>query len=258
MNPEFRTLWLKITLESDAAFGRGDGLAGLVDSEVQHDDYGLPFLGGKTLKGLLGAECAEVLHALRQCGCKAMEEWMKAARFLFGNPGSLAKDQSMMRVGDAQLPEALRSAIREEFRAFSYVSDKDREREWGLKRMANLKSLTTLRRQTAMDPKTGAPLRNALRTIRMIVRSTPLVARLDFDTTPDQRARQLLAACLKAFRRAGTGRSRGHGRLTAELYDGCLHEGNSGRAAESIIPSWFDEFVKEVRSECSQVPDSTG
>ena len=31
---------LKIKLESEAAFGRGDGVAGLVDAEVQHDDYG--------------------------------------------------------------------------------------------------------------------------------------------------------------------------------------------------------------------------
>lgn len=63
-----RTYWLKFTLKSDATFGRGDGVAGMVDSEVQHDSYGLPYLGGRTIKGLLGEECASILFALRQQG----------------------------------------------------------------------------------------------------------------------------------------------------------------------------------------------
>lgn len=47
MNEFEGTLWLKFTLLSDTAFGRGDGVAGLVDAEVLHDPYGLPYLGGK-------------------------------------------------------------------------------------------------------------------------------------------------------------------------------------------------------------------
>lgn len=44
---------IKIKLLSDTTFGRGDGVAGLVDQEVEHDQYGFPFLRGRTLKGLL-------------------------------------------------------------------------------------------------------------------------------------------------------------------------------------------------------------
>jgi hypothetical protein len=55
---------LKIKLESEAAFGRGDGVAGLVDAEVQHDDYGFPFLHGRTIKGLLVQECADIRTSL--------------------------------------------------------------------------------------------------------------------------------------------------------------------------------------------------
>ena len=58
------TYWLKFALKSDATFGRGDGVAGLIDSEVQHDTYGLPYLGGRALKGLLGEECANIIFAL--------------------------------------------------------------------------------------------------------------------------------------------------------------------------------------------------
>ena len=51
-------LMLQITLVSQATFGRGDGVAGLVDIEVLHDEMGLPFLHGRSLKGLLMATCA--------------------------------------------------------------------------------------------------------------------------------------------------------------------------------------------------------
>jgi len=70
------TFLLKFTLESDATFGRGDGVAGVVDSEVQHDPYGFPYLGGRALKGLLGDECANILFALEQQG-KA-QHWMRS------------------------------------------------------------------------------------------------------------------------------------------------------------------------------------
>ncbi len=56
-----KTVWLTLTLKSDTAFGRGDGVAGLINAEVQHDESGLPYLGGKTLKGLLGATCSDIL-----------------------------------------------------------------------------------------------------------------------------------------------------------------------------------------------------
>ena len=32
---------LKIKLLSDTTFGRGDGVAGIADQEVEHDSYGL-------------------------------------------------------------------------------------------------------------------------------------------------------------------------------------------------------------------------
>ena len=38
-----KTYWLKFTTKIDSTFGKGDGLAGLVDVEVMHDKYGLPF-----------------------------------------------------------------------------------------------------------------------------------------------------------------------------------------------------------------------
>ena len=223
MNP----LILKFTLESDATFGRGDGVAGLVDQEVQHDRHGLPLLNGRTLKGLLRAECAEILFAIGHDHPAEANRWERAAERLFGQHGSGSDAAALMRVGDARLPHDLRDAIADEWRGKTHTT-----------RAEILESLTTLRRQTAMDPTTGAPQKETLRTMRVIIRNTPFEARLDFRQEPLPDDLALLAACIKAFRLAGTGRNRGRGRLKADLYSS---DGDS-----PITPEHFARFAEAV------------
>ena len=244
-------LWLKLTLLSDTTFGRGDGVAGLVDAEVQHDSFGLPYLGGKTLKGLLGATCAEILFALEKAQIKDLAAWHAAGRYLFGEPGSLQDEMARLRVGDARLPADFRMAVEQEYAPLLEMSSQTREREWGRKRRTYLENFTALRRQTAMDAQTGAPLRNTLRTRRIIVRQTIFVAELDFREAPQNLKKQdmekwLLATCVKGFRRAGTGRNRGLGHLQAELFD---HQPFSlDGTVEAVTDQWFKKFTQEVRS----------
>lgn len=223
------TFWLKFTLKSDATFGRGDGVAGVVNSEVQHDAYGLPYLGGRALKGLLGEECANILFAL-ECQGKA-ERWRAAAQRLFGRPGSREEDQSLLHIGDARLPEDLRQAVK-------------RGIERGeLTRKQVLHSLTAIRRQTAVDAKTGAPLKETLRSVRVILRETPFEAPLTFEAEPEPDDLALLAACVKALRRAGTGRNRGRGELTARLYDA---------QGQDVTDMHFARFQQAIQQEVAQ------
>jgi hypothetical protein len=194
---------LKFVLKSDATFGRGDGVAGMVDVEVQHDEWGCPYLGGRALKGLLVCECAEILAALPEA---IMPRWEGAAQRLFGNPGSSLEDNALLSIGDACLPADLRLAI---------AQDVQRGK---IRREEVLESLTALRRQTAMD-ESGVPQEHTLRTMRVILREISFEAELRFAEGPTEDDLALLAACIKAFRRAGTGRNRGRGRLQAKLLD---------------------------------------
>jgi hypothetical protein len=218
-------LRLRITLKSDATFGRGDGIAGVTDTEVQHDRHGFPFLGGKTLKGLLGAECADILFALKRACPKDHARWKIAGQRLFGESGAMLQGEAILLVGPAQLPDDLRAAVARDIAPNS------------LTREEVLETLTTLRRQTAMDIETGAPKQETLRTMRVILRETVFDAPLRFtrNPTPDELA--LLAASIKAFRRAGAGRNRGRGRLSAELYD------QNGR---SVTEFHFEYFRQEA------------
>jgi len=220
-------LQIHITLKSDATFGRGDGVVGLVDEEVEHDAAtGLPFLRGRTLKGLLAEECANILYALRQQNSPAYAQFVRAARFLFGQPGSTSEDEAKMHVGPALLPKAMRDAVEADIR------------RGALRPTEVLESLTAIRRQTAVDEETGAPEEGSLRSMRVVLRNTPFVAELHFDEDPDQTAKALLAACVLSLRRAGTGRNRGRGRLTARLYD---------RQGNDITGEWFEHFRRLVK-----------
>ncbi len=194
---------LQITLLSDATFGRGDGVAGLIDEEVDYDEAsGLPFIRGRVLKGLLTEECANVLYGLNDSHCAV---FAPAAAVLFGNPGSKSK-QSLLNIGDAELPAELSEAVTASIRANV------------LSPASVLDSLTALRRQTAVNEETGAPEEGSLRTMRVVLRGTVFTAPLGVssgDLTDPQQA--LLAACLLALRRGGTGRNRGRGRLRVRL-----------------------------------------
>lgn len=221
--------YLSLKLKSDATFGRGDGVVGLVDAEVEHDELGLPFLRGRALKGLLREECANILFSLEQQGHRQLDEWRSAAEGLFGKPGSSSKDDARMRVGDAVLPEDLRDAVR-----FA-LNDSEEHR---LKTSEILESLTAIRRQTAMEAN-GAPKENSLRSIRVVLRETEFISELSFDFDPrGTKEFILLGACAASLQRAGLGRNRGRGRIEvrlnehADITSECLQELHAMLAAK--------------------------
>ncbi len=232
---------LKVKLISDATFGRGDGVAGLIDTEVEYEAAtGLPFIRGRVLKGLLTEECANILFALGRgdhlsrnsrhrssqhwntplihgdssvqcpnaaCSDLAVARLEKAALYLFGESGSTLGGDGKMQVGSATLPEDLHRAV---------AIDIARQR---LTPARVLGSLTAIRRQTSIDEKSGAPETGSLRSARVVLRETLFCAPLDFTTIPEDDALALLAACVLSLRRGGSARNRGRGRLKAWLND---------------------------------------
>lgn len=195
---------LKVELISDATFGRGDGVAGLVDTEVEYDtETGLPFIRGRVLKGLLTEECANILFVLK----KTSRQLEDSALFLFGKSGSLLSGEGQMHVGSALLPAELRRAVASDIRRNDLTPTEV------------LESLTAIRRQTSINEKSGAPEKESLRSARVVLRETTFSATLDFATPPSDDALALLAACVSSLRRGGTGRNRGRGRLRAWLAD---------------------------------------
>ena len=196
---------LKMKLLSDATFGRGDGVAGLVDQEVEHDPDGFPYLRGKTLKGLLSEECDNLIAVLPGDQCPY---WQQVACKLFGKPGSTLDTIAQMQVGDACLPEDLRQVV-------AYQLKEEQQ----LTRVDILESLTTIRRQTAIDSQKGTPDKNSLRSARVVLRDLEFTAHLRFEKPPDDHTLALLSAGTLALRRVGSVRNRGRGYVQCYLFN---------------------------------------
>lgn len=225
-----QTYWLCFTLLSDATFGQGEGVAGLVDQDVAHDQDGFPYLKGRTLKGLLNEECANLLYTLER-QARPRDRWIAAAQRLFGGSGSTLADTAQLHVGRASLPADLRQAVRQTLQ----------DPEAALTSHDVLDSLTDIRRQTAVDEATGAPEAHTLRAMRVILRQTPFQARLTFAAAPVDDDLALLAACILATRRVGTGRNRGRGRVQTTL-----HLDHNGQPGDDVTAQYFAAFAQEV------------
>lgn len=193
---------IAVELLSDTTFGRGDGVVGLVDEEIEHDaQTGLPIVRGRTLKGLLVEACADILYALGN-----PEALVQDAEWLFGRSGSDLSSQAHMHIGRAELPSDLVRYVQRQIRDGKHSAT------------AIMESLTSIRRQTAVDEaRFGVPQDRSLRASRVLLRGVKLSAPLSFKQKPTERQLALLAACAAGVKRGGSGRNRGRGRLKLTL-----------------------------------------
>jgi len=203
-------LKLKFELLSAATFGRGDGRPGLVDLEIEHDEFGLPYLRGRTLRGLLAEEMRGLLFALN---LEKADKWKESLERLLGVEGKMTDEMGILHIGDARLPSRLR-----QFLIASVEPDETKRDDKKLAPEQMLESFAAIRRQTAMTER-GAPEPASLRAMRVVRRGTMFEAELILDQSPQDHDLPLMAATVLAWKRAGTGRNRGRGRLRAWIND---------------------------------------
>ncbi|NLI82932.1 MAG: RAMP superfamily protein [Deltaproteobacteria bacterium] len=190
--------FIEIELLSDAAFSRGEGTAGVVDIEVEHDDLGLPFLGGKTIRGLL----RDSWLSMRGC----FPELDEAGERVFG-PEADVEERSILRIGDAVVDEETRR----------WIEAAEKRQNNPLTPVEVLEALTDIRRQTSEERRTGAPAETTLRSVRVVIRGLKLRAPLYWFREPTEADIRVLALAVLATRHAGLGRSRGRGHICMSL-----------------------------------------
>jgi hypothetical protein len=218
---------LQIELFSDTTFGRGDGVAGFIDQEIEHDRYGLPYLRGRTLKGLLSEECDNLIACLPESN---QQHWSRVAGQLFGKAGSGLETIAKVHFGDACLPLELQTVIAYhiKFKHFTPVE--------------MLESLTTIRRQTAINTKTGVADEGSLRSLRVALRELSFTANLLIDSdsfTPEMGIEELLTlitVSAAALRYVGSGRNRGRGHVRCTLMN------EIGKPLSKGREHYFDNF----------------
>jgi hypothetical protein len=191
---------LLIELLSDTTFGRGEGTAGSVDTEVEHDDYGMPYIGGKSIRGLLRDSWLSMQAHF--------PELHDAAGRVLGY-GQALDDTCRLRIGDAVLPDSLRQVL-------LHAVERG---EHPIAPTTMLKAFTEVRYQTAEDRATGAPDVTTLRSSRVVLRDFAFESKLSWlnDYKPQADDLRVLALSALSCRHGGLLRNRGRGHLRLTL-----------------------------------------
>ncbi|MDE5877739.1 MAG: CRISPR-associated protein [Muribaculaceae bacterium] len=186
----------KIDFFSDWHCGSGLSAGADVDALVIKDDCGLPFIPGKTIKGLV-REAMEDLLSYKSFKGEEKEEmyslFKKTFGFFNGERGEMIKGQAFFT--NAELKDDERKAIvADKLQAFMY------------RRLSS----------TAIDAD-GVAKQNSLRRIEVVVPCTLEGRILDVPEGKDGNFRKLMEEALSYIKRLGQNRNRGLGRCAFSI-----------------------------------------
>lgn len=196
---------IHITLYSDFCSGNGYSYYGTIDSEAEHDTFGLPFIPARRLKGCL-RECARLLRDSR-----LWEESTDPLNYLFGVSGDDStkgiKIENAYISGYEQIKVGLK-LIQENKEIKKYISPDE-----VLDLFSDVKAQTKMENGVADD--------NSLRFTRIIHQFSPFdkenrlefIAKVEY---PDGQEDKLKQIC-KALRHIGMNRNRGLGCVKCEF-----------------------------------------
>ncbi len=200
---------LKITLLSDLCTGSGETFNSTVDTDVVYDDFGLPYIPAKRLKGCIREACLE----LEEFGAAAQG----SVRRIFGEEGNSPSEF------------ALSDACLEDYELI--WSDLQKAQDPALTHSQNVLGLYTYTRtQTSLDAKRGTALKNTLRTQRVIRAGLVFEADLYCREDMSDEDRELLKTAAEMVVHMGIHRTRGLGTVRVECTDDEMTKRNTVEA----------------------------
>lgn len=183
---------IKMELLSETILGSGESVAGYIDLDVLHDELGLPYFKGKTLKGRLREEAENIVRL--QSDVFTQEQLNK----LFGKIDN--EQDTSLALSDCTVSNNIRKAIKA-----SNLSSND-----------ILNSLTDVRSFTAID-KDGIAKEGSLRQIRVINKGLKINSEVKFRNEIDNDELTLFGLSVLALRHIGLMCSRGKGNVKCTL-----------------------------------------
>lgn len=200
---------LKIQLISDALIGKGEGWGATIDSDVVFDDFGLPYIPARRVKGSLRESALEVSEMF---DLSEMDKKMAGViKQLFGETGS-------MKSGPLEISNL-------------YLEDYGKNRQWLdwfkskyekenlFSREQILKTFTSIKHHTEIE-KDGIAKHKSLRTFRVLRKDNIFSGNLSLLRDVDSSSMHLLAFSVRNLRYLGTNRNRGLGHIHCKLLDG--------------------------------------
>lgn len=190
---------LKIIAKSplQLGYGRADIV---IDSEVVHDKYGMPYFPAKRFKGLLYESAIEMAEM-------SNEEWIQKKDIdkLFG--------QGEDGVSKIRIENFYLKNYDKLYADWQYLNDKYR----GFFTPENILELyTDIRYQTSIDKETGTTVEGSLHNMRVIDSGVEFYGDIELKE-PSEINQKILVLALKNLRFAGAKRNRGCGKIACTI-----------------------------------------
>ena len=192
---------LEIKLLSPLSSAAGEGRVGVVDRDVAFDDFGLPILPGRRLKGLWREAYRDVTDAWQQNG----EEYTPTEKIFGTSGGGYGYGDACIHITNAELENA--SSLK---KWLEYLQHREIRK---LHPDDVVQQYATVRAQTAIDRKSSAAKENTLRFTRTLKPNYVFRAPVHFSGTPNTELENALALGAAALQYMGTARTRGLGRV---------------------------------------------
>lgn len=188
---------LVMELKSDALPGCGEGLAGIIDTDINYDQWGLPYIPSKRVKGILREAAEELADAAQLSGEKTLAH---SPAEIFGEPGR--ERGTTFKIADGRLENhgLLQRLLR-------YGRD-DSDGAGIFSKEAVLDQFSYFRSQTAINA-LGVARENSLRTSRVLKKGMTFY----FDLEIPDNCRDDLETICRVTRRFGINRTRGLGEI---------------------------------------------
>lgn len=198
-----RSKYIEIKLKSDLCASSGYAFAGIIDSDICYDEYGIPYIPGRRIKGCMKEAAESTLHSL--------PDIQKSLEQIFGRRGQ--RDASSLYVENAYIKdyEAIRRELAGAFQKNEYENI--------VTTQSVLEQFTHVQAQTKINA-SGTAEENSLRFTRVVNQYSPLdqkelvfYARITYEAPFDETIEKIV----KATRNIGLKRNRGLGCVECSL-----------------------------------------
>lgn len=199
---------MTIKLKSDTLSGSGQGFGAVIDSDIQYDDCGIPYISSKRIHGALRNSLNDILEMPAVSLIKKIvkeKEKEIILNSLFGQKGT-ANSSSF----------ALSNLVVEDYESvkkwFAYLKTKYPDI---FSNETILATFTNIRRQTKID-NDGIAEDHSLRTSRVVNKDWEFHADITFENDENNKIELFALACAN-LKRIGTKRNRGLGEVNCSL-----------------------------------------
>lgn len=182
---------LVMKLNSDAVPGSGKGLSGIIDTDIDTDEYGIPYIPAKRIKGILRESAVEL---------KDVGMLTHSVDHIFGQQGS--EKGTDFKISDGYIPDV---EIYSDF--LDYAANNQKVAPM-FNREVVLDDFTYLRSQTTIE--NGTAKENSLRTFRLLEKGLTF----HFDLQLPKKFHGDFENICKVTRRFGISRTRGLGEIS--------------------------------------------